>query len=365
MESDEQSRVSEGDPEAVSQNDPVLHPFLGSTHETQSEEFLARLICTNADPVIHAIIGRKLCVSLRPSDGRMQNQDAIELLSSVRAVLISELRNLKQSQNERFIGNFGQYVAVKSFSACADYFRKKHPHRSHLKSSLRYHLKHNPRFAIWEGETGESVCGLTEWAPTADRAASINHLPKTLDISASVLFPEGPVALGQLSPPDLLETIFRRAGKEIELDQLVVIAAEVWSVKDHPTESYQDERLASEGLMDLRPGVDTTIEQRAHLSMLWKEVCDLPILQRSALLLNLREQDGGGVIAFLPYLGVASKDEIAELVGLPYELFAKLWNELPLEDSKIAQLLGITRQQVINLRKTARERLMRRMRFQR
>jgi len=34
---------------------------------------------------------------------------------------------------------------------------------------------------------------------------------------------------------------------------------------------------------------------------------------------------------------------------------------LPLEDSAIAQLFGITRQQVINLRKTARERLARRM----
>ena len=40
---------------------------------------------------------------------------------------------------------------------------------------------------------------------------------------------------------------------------------------------------------------------------------------------------------------------------------AALWNDLPLEDTAISGLLGVTRQQVINLRKVARERLVRRI----
>jgi hypothetical protein len=44
------------------------------------------------------------------------------------------------------------------------------------------------------------------------------------------------------------------------------------------------------------------------------------------------------------------------------ESFAELWNDLPLEDAKIAELLGLTRQQVINARKSGRERLTRRLR---
>ena len=36
------------------------------------------------------------------------------------------------------------------------------------------------------------------------------------------------------------------------------------------------------------------------------------------------------------------------------------WPELPFDDNTIAALLGATRQQVINLRKCARERLRRR-----
>ncbi|HKR60997.1 MAG TPA: hypothetical protein VJS64_14855, partial [Pyrinomonadaceae bacterium] len=103
------------------------------------------------------------------------------------------------------------------------------------------------------------------------------------------------------------------------------------------------------------------LEKRLYLKSLWMEVGQLPALQRAALLLNLRDVQGGSVICFIPYLGIASRTEIAEMVGLPDEHFYQLWAELPLDDSTIAQLLKLKRQQVINLRKTARERLTRRM----
>jgi hypothetical protein len=41
--------------------------------------------------------------------------------------------------------------------------------------------------------------------------------------------------------------------------------------------------------------------------------------------------------------------------------FAELWNDLPLDDARIAELLKLTRQQVINARKSGRERLARRL----
>ena len=49
------------------------------------------------------------------------------------------------------------------------------------------------------------------------------------------------------------------------------------------------------------------------------------------------------------------------MLSMSAEQFSQLWDELPLDDASIARLFGITRQQVINLRKTARERLARRM----
>src|SRR5439155_27318947 len=111
-----------------------------------------------------------------------------------------------------------------------------------------------------------------------------------------------------------------------------------------------------------QPRVDLAQEQRLFFEQIRREVCQLPVLQRAALLLTLRDSRDGAVISFLPFSGVASKEELARLLEMPYEDFQKLWNELPLDDSRIAQMFDITRQQVINLRKTARERLARRTR---
>ena len=103
------------------------------------------------------------------------------------------------------------------------------------------------------------------------------------------------------------------------------------------------------------------MERRSYLQRLWSEIVLLPPSQRAALLLNLRDLQEG-VIVLLPLTGVATIRQIAEAVAIPPEEFARLWNDLPLDDAAVAVRLGVTRQQVINLRKSARARLARRMR---
>jgi len=352
----QESTVPEHADRPAENMDSLLLPFLAAASET--EELLARLVSEIADPIIRNTLCQKLHVSLRPSDGSVQNQDALDLAQSVRALVISELRHLKANQGERIISDFRQYVAVKAYSACADYFRSKHPERWRLKNALRYQLKQHPQFMLRENERGKWICGMstTAGAPTAQAGA---RSAEPRDVRA--LFPEGVDQLPQASLTELLEKIFVRAGGPLELDRLVVIVAEVRCIKDRPLESYDQDRMLSEILANPAPTIDAALDQQRYLRKLWEEVCSLPALQRAALLLNLRDADSDSVIAFLPYLGIASKSEIAELVGISDDRFAELWNQLPIEDSAIAQLLGITRQQVINLRKTARERLARRM----
>src|SRR6185369_1444291 len=142
----------------------------------------------------------------------------------------------------------------------------------------------------------------------------------------------------------------------------VSIAAETWHIHDPPTESIDTNRPESDPYTSSEPRVDLALEQRLFFEQVWREVCQLPVPQRAALLLNLRDSRDGGVISFLPFLGVASKEDLARLLEMPYLDFQNLWTELPLDDLRIAQMFGITRQQVINLRKTARERLARKMR---
>jgi len=63
----------------------------------------------------------------------------------------------------------------------------------------------------------------------------------------------------------------------------------------------------------------------------------------------------------LPAIGIATIRQLAAALELTAERLAELWNELPIEDARIAELLGLTRQQVINARKSGRERLARRL----
>ena len=75
----------------------------------------------------------------------------------------------------------------------------------------------------------------------------------------------------------------------------------------------------------------------------------LPVRQRVALLLNLRDEHGGSAVAMLPILRIATIPQIAEALEMSDEELAILWNELPVEDAVIGKRLGATRQQVSNL----------------
>jgi hypothetical protein len=103
------------------------------------------------------------------------------------------------------------------------------------------------------------------------------------------------------------------------------------------------------------------LEAREYLERLWLEIAALPVRQRQALLLQLRLEDGESAARVLAALGVVPLRSLAEGIGLPLSDLVAMWNELPLSDEHIARMLGVVRQKVINLRKSARDRLARRM----
>jgi hypothetical protein len=346
--------------------DVLLLPFLCAKDEAESERLLAQLLSEQVEPVITRIIKNKLRVPLSPAQGQERNQDALEIAGDLRITILTELRRLKSNAAAKAINNLQHYVAIKAYSACADYFREKNPHRWRLKNSLRHHLRQNPDFALWESVEHRWLCGLSLWREAVPQQAKqypadkLRQLSENAGAALATSLPN--VDVQSLQPAELLAAIFERAGQPVELDRLVSIAAEVWGVRDQPLESFDDESSHLNGsLVDASVRVDAAFEQRLYLEKLWIEVCELPRLQRVALLLNLRDAGGGSVIAFIPFLKIASRHEIAETLAMTDEQFAELWNNLPLDDTSIAGLLGVTRQQVINLRKTARERLARRM----
>ena len=169
--------------------------------------------------------------------------------------------------------------------------------------------------------------------------------------------------LQRLDLASLVSAIFRHVGSAVELDDLVGLMAEWSPFSDHVPQPETDEAEEDPflNLSDPRSGADVELERRRYVQQLWGEIRQLNPKQRVALLLNLKDADGGDVVSVFPIAGVATLREIAEALEFQPEHLASIWNDLPLDDLSIASHLGITRQQVINLRKSARERLARRM----
>lgn len=162
----------------------------------------------------------------------------------------------------------------------------------------------------------------------------------------------------------MISAVFKVIGGPVKLDDLVDMVADFQGIKDQPVQTgtdYEDTPGWHERFPDPHLSPASLAEQRIYLQRLWVEICALPFDQRTALLLNLKDDHGRDIITLLSHIRIATMRQIAEALAITSEAFAELWNDLPLDDATIAKRLGLTRQQVISLRQSARRRLSRRM----
>jgi hypothetical protein len=159
-----------------------------------------------------------------------------------------------------------------------------------------------------------------------------------------------------------MTAIFNSLGAPVELDSLVGVLVEMLQIEDRTIDPIDQIQGAAELEVSAgQPDVARQTEMRIFLQRLWEEVRQLPPNQRAALLLNLRDQEGRSCLALFPALGIATFHQVAEALEMETERLAELCGGLPLEDAKIAELLQLTQRQVINARKSARQRLARRL----
>lgn len=325
----------------MSRLDPKLVRYATCADESEARWRLERIVKAEVEPVVSSIVSKKLSPAPGSGDWEDVRGEAI-------GKLIQRLRLVRSDAEQNEIEDLRAFVATTAFRACDEYLRTKYPRRASLQNRLRYVLTHQPGLAVW-GDAGR-LAGFAAWQ--GRRAGRSGEYQRLL---------ENPKQIAELQVacplPELLARVFDFVGHPIELGALVAVAAELLDVRDSETAIEDAGRVP-----DLRVNLETEVEQRLFLRDLWAEVLQLQPRQRLALLLNLRDVQGRGVIALLPLAGVASIREIAAGLEMDVDQFAALWNDLPLEDAAIAERMEITRQQVINLRKSARERLTRRMR---
>ncbi|HJQ40897.1 MAG TPA: hypothetical protein VKB93_27480 [Thermoanaerobaculia bacterium] len=288
-----------------------------SARETRLEQDVAQ-----ARPVVERVVARYQHRALR-------HDEAEDIVATV---LLRLVRRLQAGEVE----SVTDFAATLTFNAVYDYMRSRHPEWTRLKNRLRYILSHDERFRMWSASSGV-LCALA----TTDSA-----------------LPHAPVSSVALPPPGQCDEALRRILSATErpllVDDVVSFLAGEWNIRESPRRVEEAEHERADQAREL--------ETRQYLEHLWREIQSLGERHRAALLLNLRDADGGNALALLVHLGIASIDEVAKAIGIPVIRLARLWVELPLDDRAIAAMLNMTRQQVINLRRTARERLARRMR---
>ena len=312
----------------AAQNDPLLMPLLTARDAVSRDRELSRLLTEVVQPLIATIVRR------HERFGRLQGED---LGAIVMLRVIARLDELTNGSGEP-IERLREYVARLTRNATSDLLRSRYPERRRLQRRIRSTLTRDGRFAMWASPNGV-LCGFSAW----------RGMERTKEAPA----------LGRRDPSDVAATLrelFERAGGPVTLASATQVLAVAWNVTD--TVLFD---AADVAIRDAAPPPDLRIENRTMLESLWREVRDLRPLQRAVLLLNLRDVDGSNALALLVILDIASLDDIAAAIGIPPETLAGLWNVLPIDDLRIAEMFSLRRQQVINLRQAARQRLGRRV----
>jgi RNA polymerase sigma factor (sigma-70 family) len=327
--------------------DVLLAQYLECPDPGRSEALLEQLIVEHAQPGIQRVVRYKLAFQ-----GRNEAQDIEDVSGEVMVELIARLRDMKLGGTAESIGSFSGYTAVAAYHACNEYLRRKYPNRHRLKNRLRYLLNNEKKFAIWEAEGTDWVCGFRKWQMDGAAPAPADRVSHWREVLGDL--PHGQNAS---RPAELLSRVFERLRGPVMFDELVDIMAWLWGVEDPaPVPEARAREIES---AESDPGI--RMELSKWLNELWAQIRQLPQPQRVALLLNLRAGASSAAITLLPVTGTAGIPEIAETLGFTVDQLAAVWPSLPMEDLAIAERLGLSRQQVINLRKSARERLLRRI----
>jgi RNA polymerase sigma factor (sigma-70 family) len=322
----------------LERNDPALHSLLSAADCEERQRRLEELFVTRVRPIIDRIVATHLQLH------RGLAADTLEdVASTIMVRLMTRLETLGRSSADA-IRRFDDYVIIVSRNVVHDFLRRRYPERTRLVMRLRYALTHDPRLAMWHGLRG-ALCGLAVWGESMQLAAGIDlHRAATQR-----------VVMNQDRPADALTKLFRQAAGPLPFLALVDAIATLWNIEENPVDRSQA------ALVERHEGVTETLRARELMRAVWDEIAVLPARQRAALLLNLRDGQGRNALMLFALTNVATFSDIAEAVGLAPEALAEVWNDLPLDDLRIAEWFGITRQQVINLRKSARERLGRRL----
>lgn len=342
-----------------------LGAFLAAETDTDAEAALVAIFDDVTEKLLVDSVRRGLSGSARGLS------DAEDVASETRVRLIQRLWALRRDGGDP-IEDFAAYVATTATRTCYAHLRARFPARTRFRNQVRYSVSRHPDTSL-DSADGMWQCRSTLRLPASHRDAArsgqagLHLVPTPGSLQQFLDAPSDFLASHRIDRsqalPHLIAAVLARLDAPIGLDRLVDALAAVLGIADaRPvTPADESEGHALERVPDPAPDRLRELADREALEALWREVAALPVNQRAALLLNLRDPDGGAALHALPATGILTRPQLAQALDISAASLDELWDELPLDDLAIAARLGVTRQQVINLRKSARARLARRM----
>ena len=308
------------------QNTESMVRNLRAAAGAESRSLLDTLLVEHAGPLVRQTVLRRF-----RSARRTTMEDFEDVCSDAISAILLRLRRHREGGPE--IQDFEGYTATVASNTADRFFAARAPQRARLRNCIRYVLTTEDCFELQEQEKGIWMCSVR-------KGAVPNRSGRKL--------------------PGVVFEILTAAKGSLELSELTTLAAAKSGISD------QRESLDGQAALvrDTALPFAHTAEWKQWLEQLWLEVCELPVPQRVALLQNLGSGNGthaGTTLCCIVDLGIASFEALAAVMGMSEGALAEIWNRVPLADNEIAAQLELSRQQVINLRAAARQRLARRM----
>jgi DNA-directed RNA polymerase specialized sigma24 family protein len=341
--------------------DPLLAPFVAAATADEARARLSDVLAQAVAPVARQVVRRLATAREAGSDA-----DAEDLEHTVLLQITAQLWRQRDGTDDP-IAHLSGYVARTAANACHERLRARRPQRARLQARLRYVFRHHPTLALWERADGGWACGERAWRDR-DRVLAWAEVATW---RGRIGVPAAGDANDAARLVRLAEAIVETLGAPARFEDVVTLAADVLGVVDDPVEpslTASGEFVlpqAPAGFAAAAPAADDQLDRQRFLERVWGEIRELPVRQRVALLLNLAGPSSQDMLSLLPVTGVASWPDIAATLDMDADRLEALVPGLPHDDHTIAGLLQVTRRQVINLRKCARERLARRLGFAR
>ena len=331
----------------TSSPDEWLRLYLNTPSAAESAKFFDLLIENCACPLIEKILSAKF--GGRENKARFSLQDYEDLRGECCVKIISALRVRKMAaETLPPIRDFPSYCSTIIYNVWNGFLREHSPNRENLKNKILYSLEKDSRFATLTDIENKIFYYLMEQKPTLSGLPTENL---TQIVRQECEF------FAQVQLPDLLACIFEKANGGLKISLLVKIVADLWQVRDLPHVSLDD--FHERAVQKVNRNED--LEMRCKLEYIWREIRVLPILQRTALLYNLRDEQGGEMLFAFFNMKIATLNELAAAMNLDKTQFANLLPQLPFDDKRIAAVMNLTVIQIRNLRKVARDNLRRRL----